>query len=560
MYPQWKRSPAPNVALASLMQPAKLPTATMTLLKAPVRTNLYADPEGRFIHNVVLDSCRKYDEKVAIVDTSCRPFRRLTFAEYAIAVERIARGFVAAGVRPGNRVGIFLPNCWEFGVAFHGATLAGAVPTTMNPTYREREVRYQLEATAAVALVSDGPLLEGIDLSGLPGLRKVYAVRSVPTGGIEPFSSLCSHIGHEALPTAQRDSRLALATLPFSSGTTGLPKGVMLSHHNIVANVYQTLTGGETGSITDIDSILCFLPLYHIYGLTVGLNLALVRGCTLVLMPRFDCESSLRIAIEEGITVNLCVPPALLAYCHAADAGKFPSNHKIRWVKCGAAPLAGDLARRFMKATGIPIRQGYGMTEASPVTHMGYLDPQFFRADSIGGPVALTECRVLDENNNDVTQGELGELVLRGPQVMLGYWNSPESTEAVLRDGWYWTGDIVRVDEQGQFYVVDRRKEMMKYKGFSIAPAEVEGVILEHPAVRDCGVVSRVDEGSEEIPCAFIVLRESFLETQETAASIKDFVAQHLTHYKMPREIHFVPSIPRTASGKILRRDLRKMF
>ena len=200
------------------------------------------------------------------------------------------------------------------------------------------------------------------------------------------------------------------------------------------------------------------------------------------------------------------------------------------------------------------------MTEASPVTHMGYLDPAFYRGDSIGGPVAQTECRVLDENDNEVAPGEIGELVMRGPQIMLGYWKSPDATAAVLRDGWYWSGDVVRVDEQGLYYVVDRRKEMMKYKGFSIAPAEVEGVLLEHAAVRDCGVVSRVDEAGEEIPCAFVVLRDNYLETEETSASLRDFVAQRLSSYKMPREIHFVQSIPRTASGKILRRDLRKLF
>jgi acyl-coenzyme A synthetase/AMP-(fatty) acid ligase len=256
----------------------------------------------------------------------------------------------------------------------------------------------------------------------------------------------------------------------------------------------------------------------------------------------------------------LCVPPALLAYCHACDAGKFPREHSLRWVKCGAAPLAPDLARRFKQSTGIPIRQGYGMTEASPVTHMGYLDPEFYDGSSIGGPVAQTDCRVLDENGNDVPQGELGELVMRGPQFMLGYWKSPDATAAVMRDGWYWSGDIVRVDERGLYFVVDRRKEMMKYKGFSIAPAEVEGVLLEHPAVRDCGVVSRVDDGGEEIPCAFIVLRGDHFETEQTAASIREFVAERLTNYKMPREIHFVQSIPRTASGKILRRDLKKLF
>ncbi|HVP53879.1 MAG TPA: AMP-binding protein [Candidatus Eisenbacteria bacterium] len=531
----------------------------MTRPKAPLRTQLYADPEGKFIHSVILDACRKHGDKLAVVDTSCKPYRRITYAEYGELVERTARGLVAAGIRPGEMIGIYLPNCWEFGVVFHAAMMAGAVPTTMNPTYRDREVHYQMETSGAVALVSDGPLLEGIDLSGLPALRKLYAVRN-SSAGAEPLSKLYSYTGGDALPETERDSRLALATLPFSSGTTGLPKGVMLTHHNIVANVYQTLTSGETGCIGEHDVVLCFLPLYHIYGLTVGLNLALMRGCTVVFMPRFECETSLRIAVEEGVTVNLCVPPALLAYCHAADAGKFPKEHRMRWVKCGAAPLAPDLAKRFKESTGIPIRQGYGMTEASPVTHMGFLDPEFYRGDSVGGPVAQTECRVLDEKGNEVAQGELGELVMRGPQIMLGYWRSPEATDAVLRDGWYWSGDIVRVDEQGLYYVVDRRKEMMKYKGFSIAPAEVESVLLEHAAVRDCGVISRVDGEGEEIPCAFVVLRDGFLETEETLTGLQLFVAERLTHYKMPREIHFVQSIPRTASGKILRRDLRKLF
>ena len=531
----------------------------MTAKGPPIRTHLYDDPEGKFLHDVILDSCRKRGSKVALVDTSCDPPRRITFAEYGELVECCARGLVAAGVRRGEKVGIFLPNCWEFGVAFYAATLAGAVPTTLNPTYREREVRYQLDACDAVALVSDGPLLNGVDLSGLAALRNVFTIRTTATGATQSFTSLFA-ASPASLPSPERDPRTALATLPFSSGTTGLPKGVMLSHYNVVANVYQTLTPGEKGAITDNDVMLCFLPLYHIYGLTVGLTLALTCGATLVLMPRFDCEGSLRAIVEEGVTLVLCVPPALLAYCQASEQGKFPRHHRLSWVKSGAAPLAAELARRFIECTGIPIRQGYGMTEASPVTHIGFLDPAWYKPESIGGPLALTDCRVVDAQGFDVAQGELGELVMRGPQFMLGYWKSLEATESVLRDGWYWSGDVVRMDELGRYYVVDRRKEMIKYKGFSIAPAEVEGVLLEHPAVRDCGVVSRVDTAAEEIPCAFVVLREGELETDGTAVSLQEFVAERLSRYKMPREVLFVQKIPRTASGKILRRDLRKLL
>jgi acyl-CoA synthetase (AMP-forming)/AMP-acid ligase II len=524
-----------------------------------LRTQLYADPEGQFVHNVILDSCRRHGHKTALIDTSCTPPRRLTYAQYAELIEHAARGLVAAGVRPGERVGVFLPNCWEFGVAFHAAMLAGAVPTAMNPTYREREIRYQSENSDAVALITDGSLLEGIDLGGLPALRCVYTIRTEGPAGSKSFTELFQR--HDAaLPTPSNDPQTTLATLPFSSGTTGLPKGVMLSHYNLLSNVYQTLTPGEPGAFTPDDILLCFLPLYHIYGLTLGLNLSLICGCTLVLMPRFDCERSLRLVEEEQITLALCVPPTILAYCQAAEAGKFPRDHHLRWVKSGAAPLAPELARRFTASTGVRIRQGYGMTEASPVTHLGFLSEELYRPESIGAPVAKTECRVVDENGVEVAAGERGELVMRGPQFMLGYWKSPDATAAVLQDGWYWSGDIVRSDENGLYYVVDRRKEMIKYRGFSIAPAEVESVLLECPTVRDCGVVSRTDASGEEFPCAFVVLRDSELPTQQTAEKLQAFVAERLTHYKTPREVHFVEQLPRTASGKILRRELKKFM
>ena len=524
-----------------------------------LRTQLFADPEGKFVHYVVLESCRRHGEKVAITDASCLPVQRLTYAAYGEMVERAARGLVAAGLRPGDRIGIFLPNCWEFGVAFHAAMLAGAVPTTLNPTYREREVCYQLGNSEAVALITDGSLLAGTDLSHLPALRKLYTVRTPGPTGSEPFDVLLRSGESAPSPQPERDSRLTLATLPFSSGTTGLPKGVMLSHYNLVANVYQTLISGERGAIAEDEVLLCFLPLYHIYGLTIGLNLTLMRGCTLLLMPRFDCERSLQLMAEEGVTVTLCVPPTLLAYCQVAEQGIFPREHRLRWVKSGAAPLAPELARRFTASTGVRIRQGYGMTEASPVTHLGFLSDGLYRPESVGAPVAQTDCRVVDEKDNDVRPGELGELVMRGPQFMLGYWKSPDATAAVLRDGWYWSGDIVRVDEDGLYYVVDRRKEMIKYKGFSIAPAEVESVLLECPLVLDCGVVSRTDAVGEELPCAFVVVAEGELHNQQTAEKLQAFVAERLTRYKMPREIYFVQKLPRTASGKILRRELRKL-
>ena len=214
----------------------------------------------------------------------------------------------------------------------------------------------------------------------------------------------------------------------------------------------------------------------------------------------------------------------------------------------------------FTELTGIQVCQGYGMTEASPVTHVGFLEPELYRPESIGQPLAQTECRVLNESGNEASAGEPGELVMRGPQFMLGYWKEPQATAAVLRDGWYWSGDVVTRDAGDFYYVLDRRKEMIKYKGFPVAPAEVEALLLEHPAVRDCGVVGRPDSAAGEIPVAFIVLREGFVACDRLQEELSGFVADRLTHYKQPREIHFVDAVPRTPSGKILRRELRKVF
>ncbi|MGB9203177.1 MAG: AMP-binding protein, partial [Terriglobales bacterium] len=339
---------------------------------------------------------------------------------------------------------------------------------------------------------------------------------------------------------------------------TGLPKGVMLSHHNLVANVYQVL-GPNAATLAPSDVMLCFLPLYHIYGLTVGLTLSLTLGNTLVLMPRFDVQKLCALVVEEDVTMMPMVPPAINALCQAAEAGVFPKNHKVRLIKSGAAPLAPQLARRTAELTGIIVYQGYGMTEASPVTHIGYVaPPEMYRPASIGQPLALTDCRIVDVDGNEVAPGEPGELVMRGPQFMLGYWKEPQATAAVLRDGWYFSGDIVRSDADGFYYVLDRSKEMIKYKGFPVAPAEVESVLLEHPAVRDCGVVAKADLAAGEIPCAFVVLREGFAPSDALAQQLRDFVADRLAHHKQPREIRFVEVVPRTSSGKILRRELRK--
>jgi len=305
-------------------------------------------------------------------------------------------------------------------------------------------------------------------------------------------------------------------------------------------------------------------------------------------MPRFDVDRACDLITRERITWLPMVPPVMNAFCHAAEAGKFPRDHHVRYTKSGAAPLAPELPRRFTELTGIKVAQGYGMTEASPVTHVGFIEPDRYCPDTIGHPVAETQCKLLcdDGTEVDVTtpgtssrasanvseresrdlhssgleQFATGELLMRGPQFMLGYWNAPEATASALRDGWYHSGDIARVDSGGYFQIVDRRKEMIKYNGFPIAPAEVEACLLEHPQVRDVGVIGRPDPSTGELPIAFVVLRDGDPGSPKIAGELSAWVGERLTKYKQPQEVRFVSSIPRNPSGKILRRDLRTLL
>jgi long-chain acyl-CoA synthetase len=521
-----------------------------------LRTQLYADPSGRFVHDVVLESCRKNGGKTALIDTSCN--RRFTFAEYGSLVESLARGLISAGLIPGEVIAIFLPNSWEFAITYHAATLAGGIPTLLNPSYREREIRYQLENSGAVFLITDGPLLENVNLAGLPALRRVFTTRTRASQAAK-ISPLCCG---PRLPDSRKPGKLRRELSPRFPTPAAPPDCPRASCCRTTIWSRMSIRSSALAPRRSCQRHHALLPsaLSHLRThrrthsfLTVGL--------TLVLMPRFDVQKLCALLVSEGVTMMPVVPPAINALCQAAEAGIFPKNHKLRWIKSGAAPLAPELARRMTDLTGILVNQGYGMTEASPVTHVGYCTPpEMNRPASIGQPLALTECRIVDLERNDVTPGQQGELIMRGPQIMLGYWKDPQATAAVLRDGWYFSGDIVRCDAEGFYYVLDRSKEMIKYKGFPVAPAEVEALLLEHPAVRDCGVVAKPDAVAGEIPCAFVVLREGFTPSDTLDKQLRDFVADRLAHHKKPREIHFVEVVPRTPSGKILRRELRKTF
>jgi acyl-CoA synthetase (AMP-forming)/AMP-acid ligase II len=339
--------------------------------------------------------------------------------------------------------------------------------------------------------------------------------------------------------------------LPYSSGTTGLPKGVMLTHRNIVVNMLQLDTVGHLRD--GQDTLVCFLPFFHIYGLVVTMLLGLWSGATLVVMPRFDLEQYLDLVEGYRATMLHVVPPVVLALAKSpALAGRDFSL--VRKLFSGAAPLGADVIDQCTARVGCVMQQGYGMTEASPATHTTTGDPATTRAGSVGALVPLTECRVVDPvTGTDVQPGENGELWIRGPQIMLGYLNRPDETRATLdAQGWLHTGDIGHADADGHFFIVDRLKELIKYKGLQIAPAELESVLLSHPSVADAAVVPRKDEDAGEIPHAFVVLK-----APATAEELTAFVAQRVASYKRIRRMDFIDAIPKSPSGKILRRVLR---
>ena len=481
-----------------------------------------------------------------------------TYREVVSMVNCIANGLYNLGLRKGDRVCLFMTNRPEYTVSFIAAASIGVVVSPMNPSYKEREVGYQLENSEAGAIIIQRELLpllqQVLGQKSLPNLKHIIVTgESVPEELPEaiPWARLMRESSPEQPPRVEISGD-DLVALPYSSGTTGFPKGVMLSHRNLTVNNLQFTTVLQT-NVNDV--ALIFLPFYHIYGVMLT-GAFLACGGTQVLMERFDLVQSLELCEKHGVTYYFAVPPIIVALANApVDLSKLKT---VKYVFSGAAPLPLDPARRLEAKTGLQVVQGYGMTEASPLTHAQPKDPSLVRPDSVGLPVHNTEQKVVDieTGERELPVGEDGEIIVRGPQVMQGYWKAPESTAQSLRNGWLYTGDIGHIDADGFTYIVDRKKEMIKYKGFGIAPAEIEALLMEHPAVMDSAVIGVPDDEAGEAPKGFVVLRPG---QEATPDEIMAFANGKLAGYKKVHYIEVVQSIPKNASGKILRRELKEM-
>ncbi len=496
---------------------------------------------------LVFENAHQWADKPALIDGPSG--RTLTFLQLQGAVGRMAASLAARGFGKGDVFSIYSPNLPEYAIVFFGVIASGGVVTTTNPLYTADELAHQLKDSGARYLITIPHFLDKArQAADEAGIEEVFVFGEAE--GATPFATLLQ--GDGSPPDVTFDVHEDLAVLPYSSGTTGLPKGVMLTHYNLVANIAQTLAVEE---IESDETLIGILPFYHIYGMVVIMSMALSRGATIVTMPRFDLEQFLELMQSHRVTMCYIVPPIVLALAKHPIIDNYDLS-SLTQIVSGAAPLPEAVGQGCMDRLGCVVKQGYGLTETSPVTHFTPRGEKV-KITAVGFPVPNTEIRLVDVSTGDNQPvGEQGEIWIRGPQVMKGYHRRPGATQAMIdEDGWLHTGDIGYIDEEGYYYVIDRVKELIKYKGLQVAPAELEAVVQAHPAVADAAVIPSPDDEAGEVPKAFVVLKQG---VHASAEDIMAFVAERVAPHKKVRRVEFIDAIPKVPSGKILRRELVK--
>lgn len=493
----------------------------------------------------VLGKAEKLGDKVAIVEAASG--HSYSYRQIADGVRMLAAGLHARGFRKGDVLAIMSPNLPEYPIAFHGVATAGGVNTTLNPTYTADEIAYQLNDSRARLLITIPPLVGKAQEAAAKSKVEEIIVFGEAEGAV-PFASL---LVDGKGPDVHIDPAEDLVALPYSSGTTGFSKGVMLTHRNLVANLVQS---SACIQVTEDEKIMAFLPFFHIYGMTVLMNLGLLHGATLVTMQRFELEPCLQAVQDYRVTRFFLVPPIVVLLAKHPAIDKYDLS-SVKSTFSGAAPLDADTARVASERIGCRLSQGYGLTETSPVTHAVSDRATVVVPGSVGSALPNTECKIVDgATGKELGRKEDGEIWIRGPQVMRGYLNNDEATRnSIDTDGFFHTGDIGHIDEQDQYFIVDRLKELIKYKGFQVAPAELEALLLSNPNVADAAVIGVHDEEGEEVPKAFVVLKQP-----QSPEEIMEFIAARVAPHKKIRRVEVIDQIPKSPTGKILRRVLRE--
>jgi len=514
----------------------------------------YAEPETEIfdgsIYDFFRDSVERHRGKTA-----------LTFYGTEFEFERM-QALAESGVKKGDRVALMLPNCPQYVIGFFGVLKLGAIVTQLNPMYVEREIEHILKDSGAETIVVYEDMYPRVK-SVLPvsKLKNVIVVslRGEPEGLDAGHHSFGDFLGMDAdpAPEAEIDPAEDVAALQYTGGTTGVSKGAMLTHRNLVANVQQSLDLfiDEPGAFSNNEKIMGMLPMFHIFGLTCVMLFGIRQGLNQLLLPRFDPGEVLNLVKENKPVMFSGVPTMFMALNSSGADLRKHHFHEVRIYNSGGAALPINLKRSFEDKSGRPLFEGYGLSEASPVTHF---NPPFTgagREGSIGVPLPSTDARIVDgaTGENEMPVGEPGELIIKGPQVMKGYWQMAEETAKTLRDGWLYTGDMARMDEDGYFYIVDRKKDMIVASGYNVYPREIEEVLFEHSDVSEAVAIGVPDEYRGETVKAFVVKKPGSSVTEE---EIIAFCKERLAPYKTPKSLEFRDELPKSAVGKLLRRVL----
>jgi long-chain acyl-CoA synthetase len=499
--------------------------------------------EPATLAHIVAVHARRDPDRVALIFED----HSFTYAQLDAAIERAADTFAALGVRPGDRVALMLGNEPAFIAAYYGILRAGAVVVPINPMYRQSEIDHILrDSEPALALV-EGSLW--------PEVSAAFAPPAVPIVRVTNTTNALSW------ETAMRDAPARdrvwpepdeLAMLVYTSGTTGRAKGAMHSHATLLANCRQNGNLMRRRFGPD-DRVLCVLPLCHIFAVQSAMNSMYRVGASVVLMRRFHVSGVLANIERHRCTFLPGAPPMFTRWVELPELGNYDLS-SLRVISCGAAPLRASVLETFRSITGVSVSESFGLTEAGPTTHSNSAGP-VDKLGTIGPPIPGVECRLVDADGNDVAPGEPGELLVRSPSLMLGYWRNPQATAETIRDGWLRTGDVATVEADGYYTIVDRLKDMIASGGFKIWPLEIEAALLEHASVAEVAVVGIPDADAGERPMAFVVRAP---ETAVTSGEIVAFAQRSLAKYKVPVRIEFVDALPRLSTGKVLRRELRE--
>lgn len=498
------------------------------------------------LFKLLSDTTRKQPNSIAF---SCQR-HSLTYQKLDIASGKLATALNELGVKKGDSVVLFLPNSIGFVIGYYGILKTGGVVSPANPLYKEEELKYQLNDCGASVIITNGNLYHRVKAIGRETkLKAVILTDRVQPGEAVSLGEILARY-QPSPPILNVNPKEDVAAIEYTGGTTGLPKGAMLTHYNLVANAIQN---ANWFGWNNKDIIIGVLPFYHSWGACTGVNSPIHIGARVVILPRFDAEELLMTIERERATVLYGAASMFAMLVSSPFITKYDLS-SLKYVKAGAMPIPPEIKERWEQLTGVKMVLGYGLTEASPETHNSPIER--VKPGTVGIPIIDTDARIMDETTGEVElpPGEVGELVIKGPQVMKEYLNRPEDDREALRNGWLYTGDLAVMDEEGYFRIVDRKKEIIKYKGYTIAPAEVEAVLYRHPAVKECAVVGKPDALAGEVPKAYIVLKEGHTLSSEELIT---FCEQKLAPYKRVREVEFIAEIPKTQVGKILRRILR---